>query len=96
MSITTWIDGRIKGAVDEAVDRASKDILAALDTKLGDLEANVGAMFTTISGDVDKVAGAVTEEIHDLGDIPEQVIAKLPDFGAIINNAIRQFNPFAR
>lgn len=92
MTVTSWIDARLKVVTDEVVDRLD----AKLDAKLADLEATVGAMFTTVSQDVDKVAGAVTEEVHDLGDIPEQVIAKMPDFGAIINNAIKQFNPFAR
>lgn len=96
MSLTSWIDGRIEKAAAAAGKAAAAEMVGELDAKLNHLEANVGAMFITVSADVDKVADAVTHGIEQFGDIPEQVIAKMPDFGAIITTAIRQFNPFAR
>lgn len=74
MSFTTWIDGRIKVAVDEAANVLD----AKLDAKFGDMEANVGAMFNTVSGDVGKVSAAVEKSTVDTITAVGQAIAGLP------------------
>lgn len=64
MTITDWVDARVKVAATAVADA----VMAHFDEKLGDLEANVGAMFTTVSKDVEGVANTISGDIKSVAD----------------------------
>lgn len=75
-------------------------------TSLDDLTAKLATAFKAeVADDLAKldaipeqvvaaVGGQINGVVQQLAALPQQMLANLPDFGALINQAIQQFNPF--
>jgi translation elongation factor EF-G len=86
--ITDWVDGRIKVAVDEAADILDKK----LDEKFANFEANVGAMFQTVSKDVENVSTAISGDIQAVsGAVEKSTVDTVTAIGQTIAGLPQQF-----
>jgi phage-related protein len=102
MTITTWVDDRIKVMSTAIVDA----LWDRFDKRLGDLEANVGAMFTTVSKDVQDTANTISGDVRSVSDniagdingitgaITKSTEDTIAGVGQAITNAIEGLNPF--
>lgn len=78
MSFTSWIDGRIKVAVDEAITQLRTDIRA----DLGQLETDLFAQIAQLPGLVASQVGHVVVDVERLAQqVAQQVIDAINPFG---------------
>lgn len=102
MTITDWVDARVKVAATAVAEA----VMAHFDQKLGDLEANVGAMFTTVSKDVQETANTISGDVRSVSDniagdingitgaITKSTEDTIAGVGQAITSAIEGLNPF--
>jgi phage-related protein len=64
MSFTTWIDGRVAVA-SVAIANALWD---RFDKRFGEVEANIGSMFQTVSNDVKQTADTISGDVQNVAN----------------------------
>lgn len=81
----------LKWANVEDVDALIGEIATAVKAELSE---ELGKLDDIPRQVIDEVSQQVNGVVQQVGNIPGQVIGQLPNFAAIIQQAIGQFNPF--
>jgi hypothetical protein len=88
--LTTWLDGRIDGAVKTAVDEGNTKLMEDLDTRFATLESGINNLGGTLS-EVSKDVGGVSDSIAGL---VQNVLAIPTSLAQVVTDTINRLNPF--
>lgn len=72
MTVQTWLQDLLRPLLKEIIDEGNTVLMADIRQEISDLQANVGAMFQTVSKDVTDTAGTISTDIQAVSGAVEK------------------------